>query len=189
MNNTYDYQVLNLTEDFYLHYPSPPFTELVSKEQRPYNCLLIQSHYDYFICIPYRSSITHRYAFKFRKSERSKKTKSGLDYTKTVIIKDSTFISDKDAIVDSDEYSETRQHIDRIVSDATGYVDEYVKYVKGEATDLSEQEFKRKYDFSTLQYFHNELGIPEETHVEEENSALNSVSTNEGSTSIKTSTP
>lgn len=68
MKDSFDYQILNLTKDFYLSYPSPPYTELISKEQRPYNCLLIQSHYDYFICIPYRSSISHKYAFKFHNS-------------------------------------------------------------------------------------------------------------------------
>jgi len=58
-----DYQILKLTNAFYSAYPNPPYTEILKKNQRAYNCLLFQSHYDYFICIPYRSEITHKYAF------------------------------------------------------------------------------------------------------------------------------
>ena len=58
-----DYQILKLTNAFYRAYPNPPYTEILKKDQRAYNCLLFQSHYDYFICIPYRSEITHKYAF------------------------------------------------------------------------------------------------------------------------------
>ena len=48
-----DYQILKLTNAFYSAYPNPPYTEILKKNQRVYNCLLFQSHYDYFICIPY----------------------------------------------------------------------------------------------------------------------------------------
>ena len=58
------------------------------KKERRYACLLIQSHYGYFICIPYRTEISHKYAYHFRKSSRSQKHRSGLDYTKIAIIKD-----------------------------------------------------------------------------------------------------
>lgn len=50
-DDQFDYQVLNLTTKFYNDYPDPPYKEIVRKDVRPYNCLLIQSHYDYFICI------------------------------------------------------------------------------------------------------------------------------------------
>ena len=62
--------------------------ELLKKKERRYACLLIQSHYGYFICIPYRTEISHKYAYHFRKSSRSQKHRSGLDYTKIAIIKD-----------------------------------------------------------------------------------------------------
>ena len=159
MKDSFDYQILNLTKDFYLSYPSPPYTELISKEQRPYNCLLIQSHYDYFICIPYRSSISHKYAFKFHNSARSKRTRSGLDYTKIIIVKNTRFLSDEDAIIDSDEYAETREHIETIKNEAIAYVDGYIDYINGTNTTCSKQELSRKYGFSSLKYFHNELGI------------------------------
>lgn len=51
--DSFDYQVLNLTDKFFDNYPDPPYKEIVRKNNRPYNCLLLQSHYGYFICIPY----------------------------------------------------------------------------------------------------------------------------------------
>lgn len=49
-DDSFDFQVLNLTKKFYADYPNPPYKEIIRKNNRPYNCLLLQSHYDYFIC-------------------------------------------------------------------------------------------------------------------------------------------
>ncbi len=65
----FDYQVLNLTNKFYSDYPNPPYTEILKKGTRPYNCLLIQSKYGYFICIPYRDDYVS-YVTKFRKHDK-----------------------------------------------------------------------------------------------------------------------
>lgn len=81
-----DSQILKLTNTFYNAYPNPPYIEILKKQQRAYNCILFQSHYDYFICVPYRTEISHSYAYKFTSSSRSILHKSGLDYTKIVII-------------------------------------------------------------------------------------------------------
>lgn len=155
----FDYQVLNLTNSFYSDYPNPPYKEIVRKNNRPYNCLLIQSHCGYFICIPYRSHINHKYAFKFKKSIRSKRTNSGLDYSKIVIIKKSKYIGTTDAIVDKDEFNETRDNIEYIKNDAQQYINNYVDYILGKSMKYDKREFERIYKYSTLQYFHNELGI------------------------------
>ena len=66
-----DYQILRLTDAFYQAYPNPPYTEILKKRKRAYNCLLFQTHYNYFICIPYRSEVTHTYAYHFKNSKRS----------------------------------------------------------------------------------------------------------------------
>ena len=152
----FDYQVLNLTQKFYTDYPDPPYKEIVRKNSRPYNCLLIQSHYGYFICIPYRSHIRHKYSFMFKNSLRSKRAKSGLDYSKIVIVADSNYIGQTDAIVDKDEYNETRNNIEYIKNDAQEYVDDYVNYLSGNSTKYDKKEFERIYQYSTLQYFHKE---------------------------------
>ena len=155
--DSFDYQVLNLTNKFYADYPNPPYKEIVRKNSRPYNCLLVQSHYGYFICIPYRSHINHKYAFKFKKSIRSKRTNSGLDYSKIVIITNNEYIGKAD--VDKDEFNETRDNIEYIKNDAQNYIDNYVDSLMGKATKYDQREFNRVYGYSTLQYFHNELGI------------------------------
>ncbi|MCM1386707.1 MAG: hypothetical protein NC231_05240 [Bacillus sp. (in: Bacteria)] len=157
--DSFDYQILNLTNKFYSDYPDPPYKEIVRKNSRPYNCLLVQSHYGYFICIPYRSHISHKYAFKFKNSIRSKKTSSGLDYSKIVIITNKEYIGSTDAIIDKDEFNETRNNIEYIKNDAQQYIDNYVNYLMGRAVKYDKREFERIYGYSTLQYFHNELEI------------------------------
>lgn len=157
--DSFDYQVLNLTDKFYFDYPDPPYKEILRKNSRPYNCLLVQSHYGYFICIPYRSHINHKYAFRFKKSIRSKKTNSGLDYSKIVIIQKSEYMGAAEAIVDKDEFNETRDNIEYIKKDAQKYIDNYVNYLMGKNTKYDKKEFERIYMYSTLQYFHSELEI------------------------------
>ncbi|MBO5426370.1 MAG: hypothetical protein J6A25_12750, partial [Lachnospiraceae bacterium] len=136
----------------------PPYTEILKKKDRAYTCILFQSHYGYFVCVPYRSEINHRYAYKFKKSKRSQKHKSGLDYTKIVIIDDVRFIGNKDAIIDKDEYNETVMNIEKIKRGALNYVDDYIKHTSG-VVILHKKEFNRRYAFSTLKYFHKEMGI------------------------------
>lgn len=72
---------LSLLSSKFIHdYPSASYPELFHKHGRPYTCLLVDSHDDYFICIPFRSSIGHKNAFMFTGTARSQKMKSGLDY-------------------------------------------------------------------------------------------------------------
>ena len=155
----FDYQVLNLTEKFYRDYPETEYREILRKGKRPYNCLLIQSSYGYFICIPYRSHINHRFAYKFKWSLRSKQMDSGLDYSKIVIITDKDYVGETDAIVDQDEFNETRDNIEHIKRDAQKYINDYVEHEKESSGKYDSIEFARIYRYSTLKYFHKELGI------------------------------
>lgn len=153
-----DYQILKLTDVFYKDYPNPPYKEILKKRQRAYNCLLFQSHYDYFICIPYRSEISHKYSFHFSKTKRSQQHKSGLDYSKIVIISKNEYIDSVNAIIDKDEFNETIINLDRIKREALQFVEEYVTHMNG-VCKLHEREFTRRYAYSPLKYFHRELGI------------------------------
>ena len=159
VDDVFDYQVLNLTSKFYSDYPDPPYGEIIRKETRPYICLLIQAHYGYFICIPYRSHVNHKYSYRFKNSVRSRNNKSGLDYTKIVIVRNSDYIGLCDAVVDTDEYKETRENIEYIKNDAQTYIDNYVNYISNNSTTKDHVKFNRIYGFSTLKYFHSELGI------------------------------
>lgn len=153
-----DYQILKLTDAFYKAYPNLPYIEILKKKQRAYNCLLFQTHYNYFICIPYRTEISHRYAFHFTNTLRAKKHKSGLDYSKIVIIGKSEYIDSTDAIIDKDEFNETMVNLGRIKKEALNFVEDYIAHMKGEKP-LHKKEFDRRYGFSPLKYFHKELGI------------------------------
>ena len=154
----FDHQILRLSDDFYKKYPNPPYREILNKKERPYNCLLIQTAYDYFICIPYRTEIKHPYSYKFTESQRAKLHKSGLDYTKIAIVSKVNYIDDIPALVDKDEYNETMIHLTQITKEANAFVEDYIQHCKGNKI-LHPSEFKRRYLFSTLPYFHEELGI------------------------------
>lgn len=92
------------------------------------------------------------------KTKRSKAHKSGLDYSKIIIITKTNYLDSTDAIVDKDEYNETMINLERIKKDALYYVEEYMECMNGKRK-LHKKMFDRKYGFSTLQYFHKELGI------------------------------
>lgn len=151
-----DYQILKLTNAFYSAYPNPPYTEILKKNQRAYNCLLFQSHYDYFICIPYRSEITHKYAYHFTSTERAKLHRSGLDYSKIVIIDRAEYIDSVDAIIDKDEFNETIINLEKIKKEALKFVEDYILHITG-IKIMHICEFNRRYAFSPLRYFHNIL--------------------------------
>ena len=153
-----DYQILKLTDAFYNAYPKQLYPEILEKRKRAYNCILFQTHYDYYICVPYRTEITHKYAYHFKKSLRSRMHRSGLDYTKIIIIQDGTYIDTKDALLDKDEYNETMINIEKIKRESLIFVEDYVMHIQGVKL-LQPQEFARRYNYSTLQYFHKELGI------------------------------
>lgn len=153
-----DYQILKLTNKFYKDYPNPPYSEILKKQQRAYNCLLFETHYHYFICIPFRTEISHKYAYHFKQSLRSRKHKSGLDYTKIVIIRNPHYIENKVALIDKDEFNETMRNLERIKKESLIFVEDYMKCMRGEKI-LHTSEFKRRYGFSPLKYFHKELGI------------------------------
>lgn len=153
-----DYQILKLTNNFYLKYDKKEYPEILSKNNRPYNCILFETHYDYFICVPFRTNIKHSNAFKFSKSKRSKSNKSGLDYSKMIIVKDLDLLESKDAIIDKDEYKEVVQNIDKIKKGALEYLEDYIDYNLGK-NNIHINEYQRRYKYTTLKYFHNEIFI------------------------------
>jgi len=155
----YVVEVCRLSSKFYNDYPETLYPELMSKDNRPYTCLLIETKEEYFICVPFRSNITHKDAFLFKNTRRSAYTPSGLDYRKTVIIKDMNYIdSTVSAVVDSDEYVAMIAYIDKIVNEVNEYIGTYINHIN-QTSVLHQREFARHYQYSTLQYFHHELGI------------------------------
>ena len=153
---SYSAEIYKLTHEFYEICASGK-SELLQKENRAYNCLLVDLHTNYFICIPYRTNMTHNFGYHFQSSKRCIHNKSGLDYTKMVIVSELSFL-DSNVTIDFDEYKETITHLDRIVRGAIAYLDGYINHVK-KINLLPSARFERKYGKSTLVYFHKELGI------------------------------
>ena len=155
----FDSQVYLLSPKFITDYPLSSYPELMYKLGRPYTCLLIETHDDYFLCVPFRSSINHRNAYHFTGTQRSLKSRSGLDYSKTVVIKNGDYIdSATPAIVDQDEYSEMMKNLPAIVQQVLDYVNAYIGHKNGTAP-LHPREYARRYGFSTLPYFDSILGL------------------------------
>ena len=155
----YDSVLSLLSSKFIKDYPLSAYPELMYKLERPYTCLLIESYADYFICVPFRSYIKHKNAYLFTNTSRSKKTKSGLDYSKIVLVKDSVYLdTTKTAIVDQDEYTEMIKNLPTIVQSASDYVTAYIRHISGTSL-LHPREFSRKYQYSTLPYIHDIMGI------------------------------
>lgn len=153
-----DFQILKLTDEFYNDYPNPPYNEILEKRRRAYSCIIFQTHYNFFIAVPYRTEISHTYSYRFKTSARSRRHKSGLDYTKIVILGKTSYLDNKDAIIDRDEYKETINNIEKIKRDALGFVEDYMTHMKG-TKKLHGKEFLRRYGYSPLKYFLKEMGI------------------------------
>ena len=151
MSFLFDYQVYKLASSFYVEYPHFKYPEILSKSPRAYNCILIDLHMDYFICLPFRSDMRHANGYHFKTTIRSQTHKSGIDYSKMVIISDTKYL-DGGVVVDRDEYLEMVHNINKIVSDALRYLETYIAHKNGTKI-LHPNKYFRKYGKSTLPYF------------------------------------
>ena len=152
-------QLYKLSAKFIIDYPSNLYPELLSKEDRPHYCILVETHCDYFLCIPFRSNIEHNNAFKFKNTLRSQTSQSGLDYSKMVILKDTNYLDDSNIVIDKDEYKTTIKCYTKIANQAIKYLEKYINHIQGTHI-LNSKEYDRLYKYSTLPYFHNILNLP-----------------------------
>ena len=113
-----------------------------------------------YICVPFRLHIHHKNAFLFKNTERSKTDSSGLDYSKTVLIRPEDYDKylTENAVVDTDEYKAVRMNIYKTEKQISKYIEGYVKSVSN-FENADKKSFERKYKYSTLKYFHDILGI------------------------------
>ena len=150
-------EIHSLSAKFFTDYPHSQYPEIAVKKNRPYSCLLIEYMDDLFICIPFRSHIRHPHAYHFKSSARSQRSQSGLDYTKSILIKDNAYIdATVPALVDQDEYKETMVNLPRIVQEVFSYISDYRDDLN-EVRKLHPREWQRRYGRSTLPYFESFL--------------------------------
>ncbi len=153
----YAAEIYNLSPQFFIDYPHSQYPEIAVKNGRPYSCLLIEYLDDLFICIPFRSHVRHPYAYHFKNSARSKRSQSGLDYTKSILINNNAYLdSVAPAIVDQDEYKETMVNLPLIVGEVFDYISDYKDDLNA-VRKLHPKEWQRRYGRSTLPYFESFL--------------------------------
>ena len=151
--NNKKYKLNYLTTPFYEKYNSVDYPEIENKSNRPYMVMLIQVERNTF-AIPFRTNVKHNNCYKFQTSSRTTGSITGLDYSKAVIVNDDNYIGSAARINDM-EYTELDTNYHIIIKQFTSFVKGYIKYGKGK---LNEYQAK-KYKFTTLKYFHKELGI------------------------------
>ena len=149
------YALHYLSKIFYEKYNQVQYPEIEHKAQRPYIVLLIKIENNTF-GLPFRTNIKHNSCYKFKYSSRPTDSITGIDFSKAVVINDKTYIGDS-AEIDNKEYVELNDRIAFIISKFKTYVKGYYTYVSGKASEYQ----ANKYKYTTLRYFHNELGISE----------------------------
>jgi ribosomal protein S8 len=98
--------------------------------------------------IPFRTHINHRFSFLTVPAE-----KKGIDFSKAVVIYKSSYIDNtRKAIIN-------RQERKVIMKDEVKIINKFSKYVRDYKSLIQKGERRFYYAFSTLQYFHQELGI------------------------------
>ena len=153
MNRNKEYRLNYLSQLFYEVYNSAEYPEIEHKETRPYMVLLVRIE-DNTFAIPFRTNISHNNCYKFKHSTRPTEAVTGLDYTKAVIINDELYIGESARINDK-EYIELNDNYKFIVKQFSKFLADYIAFANGKNNYYNLMKFR----FTTLKYFHKELGI------------------------------
>lgn len=141
-----------LTQEFYTKYNETDYSEIERKPTRPYIMIKVTLN-DLDFGIPLRSGIKHKYALW-----TDKKNKCGADYSKAVLINDEKYIDSKNPYIRPDEHSVLKGKEYLLKSGFEKYIEKYKKAL----SRIDIERNKKMCQYSTLQYFHEELNIDEE---------------------------
>ena len=147
------YELHYLSDEFYKKYNSYDYPEIEHKAQRPYIVLLLKIDNNTF-ALPLRTNIKHNSCYKFQYSGRPTESVTGIDFSKAVIVNDKKYIENI-AEIDNKEYVELNDRIVFIINKFRTYIRGYYSYANGNANEFQ----AKKYKYTTLKYFHKELGI------------------------------
>ena len=153
MNAKKDFQLNYLSSEFYEKYNNSIYPEIENKDKRPYMVILIELNNNTF-AIPFRTNVPHNNCYKFKNSTRPTNSVTGLDYTKAVIVNERKYIG-ADARINDKEYIELSNNYQFIIKKFGKFVSDYIEFANGKKSYYAFKKFK----FTTLKYFHNELGI------------------------------
>jgi protein AbiQ len=148
-----DYAFLSL--DFYKHYNHAQYPEISCKVNRPYIVCLVKIDRLTF-AIPFRSNIKHSASLiTDKESGNPKKGYPGIDFSKTVVINNNRYIDKRrHPSISHREFVFLENKGLSIIRKLKHYISGYKKVVS-----LGRQNFVPPYRYSSLQYFHAELGI------------------------------
>jgi protein AbiQ len=153
MNRKKNYSLNYLSESFYQKYNVKEYPEMENKRNRPYMVMLITIENNTF-AIPFRTNVKHNNCYKFKNSTRTTSSVTGLDYSKAVIVNESSYIGPSARINDK-EYDELDSKSYIIITRFKKYLQGYIDFVCGNSNVYK----NKQYRYTTLQYFHKELNL------------------------------
>ena len=144
-------ELRKLTDSFYLDYPASLYPEIEQKKGRPYVVLLVRISENLF-AIPLRTNIRHNYCYKFKNTGRKTDSSTGIDFTKAIVVKKQLYLGEETNI-DDKEYLELQNKAFFIIKQFKRYVKGFILTRTTEVNDY----LKRKYKYTTLDYFYDVL--------------------------------
>ena len=128
--------------------------DILTKDNRPYYVLILELD-GLTYAIPLRSHITHPYCFI---ADNSAGLNSGIDYSKAIVITESQFIDSSPVTIRQKEYNIYKKREYQIKKQFSSYVAQYKKEIRRRQKNptLPVSSLCR---FSSLVYFHKELGL------------------------------
>lgn len=138
-----------LTEEAYERLKQ--YEQVLKKKDRGYGLVFIETQQHIF-AIPLRSNLNHPNGFKTILDRRTGQW-NGLDYTKALVVQETDLNREAFKPRDTTEYEKIKKRKEKIQTDFLSYLAEYIEAVR------SQNPLHRKFRFTTLQYFHKELGL------------------------------
>jgi protein AbiQ len=115
--------------------------QILQKPSRPYLCAEVNVNGQIY-AVPFRHHIPHKYAFFTCEGY-------GLDYTKTVVIRDRRFLSNKAPQIEQAEFEALKGNEQRICNGVKRFVALYKKALRYKGSP----HYKNILQYSALQYF------------------------------------
>ena len=142
-----------LSTDFYREFSM--YEEILTNENRPYYVLILELD-GLSYAIPLRSHITHPHCFI---ADNSSGQNCGLDYSKAVVITDiEKYIDAQPVTIRQHEYNVYKKREYFIKSQFSSYVARYKKEIRRRFKN-QDLPLSALCQYSSLKYFHRELGL------------------------------
>ncbi|WP_408673193.1 type III toxin-antitoxin system TenpIN family toxin [Xenorhabdus doucetiae] len=106
--------------------------------------------------IPLRTSIKHNAAYITQKTNQKGSKGKGLDYSKALLITNPKYVSDEIFLIPAEQHKKIQGKECFITNKFEKYVEKYIKAVKTSDKHVLNS---LEYRFTTLQNYHNQLGI------------------------------